>query len=192
MKIEITCDYCGKSAMREVGHVNRARRQGDKLFCDRYHAGLGRRKNKSKEQKAEEKRLYDIIYRARPEHKAQRSAEFKRNYNPEKAAIKRALIKKERPEIEVKRREYMALPKYKSLKHKYDRRYLAEKNYGDYAECQLLLMDIDKNIRLQASDYEIRLANGTLNRLTKRKRDYAKKINSTRIEEIPVGNLERA
>ncbi len=194
MKVEITCDHCGKSAMREVGHVNRSRRQGDKLFCNRTCAGLGRRKHKNKEQLLEEKRLYDITYREKNKERdaPKRAAYYQSIKDPEKEKIERAWLKKNRPEIEAKRRKYMASPEYKQLKHDYDRRYLAEQRFGDYADCHLLLKDIDKQIRLQASDYEIRLANGTLNKSLRRKRDYDKKINSTRIEEIPVGNLEHA
>ena len=49
------CAYCGKTADKSAGHVNRARERGLNLYCNRRCSGLGRRKpKKTKAQKREE------------------------------------------------------------------------------------------------------------------------------------------
>lgn len=186
--IKIICENCDKKADQEVGHVNRAKRQGNHLYCGRPCSSEAKRKTKA--EKIEAKRIYDIAWRARPEHKAERSAEFKRNYNPEKARIKRAFVKKAHPEIEAKRREYMALPEYKAHKKEYDKEFRAKKKYGDYWECAILAIEINSEVKSRSSDIEIRRQNGTLNKHKARKREY-EKFNSTKLKGSPLGNLER-
>lgn len=84
------CAYCRKWTDKSAGHVNRARAAGLNLYCDRRCSGLGRRDGKTKEQKKEEKRLYDIEYRkTSPTLRARRRAFHLRTYDPVKAAIVR-------------------------------------------------------------------------------------------------------
>jgi hypothetical protein len=61
--ITIVCPQCGKAVDKPTGAVNRALNIGAPIYCGRECAGLGRRLEKSVEQKKEEKRLYDIDYR---------------------------------------------------------------------------------------------------------------------------------
>jgi DNA-directed RNA polymerase subunit RPC12/RpoP len=49
------CAHCGKTADKPSGHVNRARENGMKLFCDRRCFGLDRRTEKTKAQRIAEK-----------------------------------------------------------------------------------------------------------------------------------------
>src|SRR5438046_492055 len=85
------CAHCGKEADKPADHVNRAREAGLNLYCNRRCSGLGRRKpRKTKAQKREEKRLYDIQYRKNsPTLKARRRAFHLRTYDPVKAAKER-------------------------------------------------------------------------------------------------------
>ena len=85
------CAHCGKAADKAAGHVNRARAAGLNLYCNRRCSGLGRRSGKTKAQKREEKRLYDIVYRAknREKRKAQKREYHERTYDPVKAAAYR-------------------------------------------------------------------------------------------------------
>jgi hypothetical protein len=88
---DIVCPYCGKTTPKETGAVVRARKLGAPIYCNRICAGLGRRNNKTTEQKKEEKRLYDIEYRNKnyDRLKIEKAESFKRRYDPEKARIQR-------------------------------------------------------------------------------------------------------
>jgi hypothetical protein len=179
-----TCAYCQREASQPAGAVNRARKIGASLYCDRKCSGLGRRMHKTKAEKVEEKRLYDAEYRRknRAMLKAKKAEYFKRTYNPAKAAVER----KNRMAAHV---EYCRRPEYREWKRGYDRQYRAVKEYGEYAECFLLTQDIRAECLSQQSDYEIRLAKGTLGKAQQRKRDYDRSVRKE--PEIgPLGNLE--
>src|SRR6266481_5369146 len=92
--MKFTCAHCGKRRDKHPNAVNRAQRDGLRLFCDRRCSGLGRRKHKPKAQRIAEKRIYDTEYRQKnlariTERKA---AYFQRTYDPELARI----VRKER------------------------------------------------------------------------------------------------
>jgi len=145
---------------------------------------LARRKNKSEALRREEKRLYDIEYRRknRASLKAKKAAYFKRTYDPQKAAV-------ERKKRSSKHVEYCRRTEYREWKRQYDRRYRAEKEYGEFADCFLLVMDIRNECLSQQSDYEIRLSKGTLNKRLKRKRDYERSLRKEP-ETGPLGHVE--
>ncbi len=185
MKRECTCDYCGDDFLKETGEINRAAKRGLKIYCSRECSGLGRRKNKSDEQKKEEKQIYDKQYRLDNIAliRIKKSEYFKRTYDPVKAAIQR---KKTMP----RHIKYCQQPKYKLLKKNYDRTYRAKKQYGEYWECFLLTQDIRAEALSRQSDYEIRLDKGTLSKSQQRKRDYAR-THSKKPEAGSLGNFER-
>lgn len=183
--MQFECAHCTKLADRPAGHVNRARAQGNKLFCSRECSGIHRRKWKSGAQRKEEKRLYDMEYRDRNRAalKAKKADYYKRTRDPVKEAEKR----KERMPLHV---EYCRRPEYRAKKKVYDRQYRAVKHYGAFADCFLLVMDIRDECLSRMTDYEIRLEKGTLNKSLKRRRDYERSVcNSPEIG--PLGNLER-
>lgn len=182
--MRINCAYCGNEADLHAGHVNRARERGLNIYCNRACAGLGRRSGKTKAQKVAEKAAYDVGYRARnlASIKAKKAERFKRTYDPAQAAIER----KKRMPYHV---EYCRRPEYREWKSDYDRKYRADKEYGEFAECFLLVMDIRAECLNQMSDYEIRFDKGTLNKRLQRKREYARSLRKE--PEIgPLGNLE--
>lgn len=160
------CAFCGEQADRPAGHVNRSRAAGNNLYCSRDCSGLGRRTHKTKAQKVEEKRLYDKEYRARNLAliKAKKRAYFAKTYDPATAAV----VRKARMPYHV---EYCRRPEYKAKKREYDKRARANE-YGPFADCFLLLQDIQKEVLARMSRYEIGLANGTINKNLKRRRDY--------------------
>lgn len=191
MLIKIKCDSCGNISPREAGHVNRAKKLGKRIFCGRKCSGLGRRKNLTEKEKKEIKRLYDKGYRAKNIERltAFKAEYFQRTYDPEKASIERARIKKERPHIEAKRRAYMATSKYKKQKKKYDRPFRLKKKYGeDWGGCMVLALEIRDECLEQMPAYEIRIQAGTYNKSIKRRRDYARSHGS-KSENSPLGNL---
>jgi hypothetical protein len=188
----VVCAYCGSFTSKLKGEINRAKKQGASIYCDRKCAGLGRRKHTPDWQLKEKKRLYDIEYRERNKEKIQLQKKlwFKKSYEPKKAAEIRARRKEEHPEQEKARREYMSSKEYKERKRKYDEKYRAFKYYGEeWGECFLLCSTIRSECLSRSSDYEIRLRSQTLNKWTRRRREYEKAIGAKH-EGSSLGNLE--
>ena len=166
--MKFVCAYCGSTADKPTGHVKRSRAQGMKLYCDRRCSGFARRQHKTKAQRVEEKRLYDIGYRERTDErrKALKRAYYERTYDPAKAAEYR----KQRMHLHV---EYCQRPEYRRYKQGYDKRYRAGKLFGPFAEAFMLLGDLETEIASRMSKYEIMLRNGTLNKALRRRREHA-------------------
>lgn len=182
--MQITCAHCGKQSDKPASAVNRARAAGLSLYCDRVCSGLGRRKNKSLDQKREEKRLYDAEYRAknRAMLKAKKAAYHRRTYDPEQARV-------DRKKRSAQHAEYCRRPEYREWKREYDRRHRAVKHYGEYADSFLLVMDIRAECLSQMSDYEMRHAKGRVAMTQQRKRDHARTLRKEP-EVGPLGHLE--
>lgn len=180
--VTITCPQCGAKAIKATGSVNRSRRAGAPVYCSRSCAGLARRSDRSEAQRRADKAAYDKEYRKknRAVLKAKKAAYFQATYDPIKAAIER----KKRSEYH---KEYCRSPEYRAWKREYDRQYRAKKEYGEYADCFLLAMDIRSECLQQASDYQIRLDAGTLNKSAQRKRDYERTY-SNKPETGSMGN----
>lgn len=186
---EIQCSYCGKHSMKENGSITRALKLGANLFCNRTCAGLGRRNNKTDQERKEEKRLYDIEYRADNSEllKVKKAKYFQEQYNPELEAVKRKQYKADYPEREQARLAHMATPECKMLKKKYDRKYKAVEKYGEeWADCAVLALEIRDECLSKQTAYEIRLNAGTLNKSQHRRRDY-ERLNSSKLENSPLG-----
>lgn len=162
--MKIICAHCGKAADKPNGAVNRARRDGVRLFCNRRCSGLGRRKHVPKSVKRLLKKLYDEQYRAKNLAllKAKKHAYFKRTYDPAQARIDR----KKRATAHA---EYCRQPEYKRWKADYDRR-LRDAAFGEFAEAQRLSIDLNRTIKEQMNGHEIREANGTCNKTQNRRR----------------------
>lgn len=167
----IRCAHCDKPLHKGAGEINRARKAGLKLYCDRRCAGLGKRVGKSKAQKVAEKRLYDIGYREAnlARIKAGKVAYFKATYDPAKARIERKARAAEHA-------EYCRRPEYRAWKVEYDRVYRAKKEFGPFWESALLLLQVDEEVSSRMSRYEIYMANGTLNKSLRRKREYENSV----------------
>ncbi len=176
----ITCAYCGEESLKRNGAINRAKKDGKPMFCNKACFGLSERNYKTKEQLTEDKRLYDIEYRKRPEHKAQKAASHLRIYDPVKAAIKR----KERMPYHV---EYCRQPAYRAKKKVYDRIHLAKKNYGELWELHLLTRDIQDEVNSRMEKQQIRVEAGTYNK-TQRRHSHEQRINSEKLESRTLGD----
>jgi hypothetical protein len=160
------CAQCGKAGKKRLGDINRAAKSGSPLFCGRKCFGRSRRLYKTKAQKIEEKRLYDIAYcaRNRERRKAQKAAYHKRTYDPVKAAI----VRKRRMPQHI---EYCRRPEYKHWKSGYDRQYKAKKDYGPFAEVAMLAADLNREIKGRMSNHEIKWQNKTSNKSQFRARE---------------------
>jgi hypothetical protein len=182
--MRITCPQCFCETDKPLGHINRSTKRGAPVYCSRECAGLGRQKHKTVEQKKAEKSSYDA--RRRIEHgeriKAQKRAHHKAAY----AAAKAAEYRKQRMPYHV---EYCRRPEYRQWKKEYDRQYRAEKEFGEFADCFLLIQDIRNECLARQTDYEIRLSKGGVAKSQQRRREYDRLVRKE--PEIgPLGNLE--
>lgn len=162
------CAWCGVRVQQAWGAINRARRIGAPVYCGKECGGHGRRKGLSEAEKKQAKRLYDMEYRAsnRALLKKKKRAYHERTYDPKAAAIKRAVLMPRHV-------EYCRRPEYRAKKHEYDVKRIAKVAYGPFAEAFLTLRAIEREVHERASDYDVRLANGTLNKKIQRSRDAA-------------------
>lgn len=165
--MDLLCAHCRKPHNQTIGQINRAAKAGLRLFCNKRCFGLDRRKHKTKAQKVEEKRLYDIEYREKNKEmlKSKKAKYFQRTYDPKRAAKER----KKRMHLHIL---YCQQPKYKAWKHDYDRIYLAKKQYGAYWESALTIREIEDEVQARISKYDIRIINGTYNKVQFRRRQY--------------------
>lgn len=163
--MKFRCAHCRKAGDKPKGEVNRARAAGLNLYCNRRCSGLGRRDGRTKAERVEAKRLYDLAYRAKNLDwiKSKKRAYFKRTYDPVKAAVER---KKNMP----RHVEYCRRPEYKRWKTTYDRKYRAKKDFGPFAEAAMLLSDLNLEINGRGDRHEIRYQNGGTNKAQRRKR----------------------
>lgn len=172
--MKIKCHHCGKTSDKPVGQVSRAGKAGLNLYCNRRCSGLGRRDGKTKAQRKEEKRLYDIDYRTKnlAMLKAKKREYHKRTYDPVKAA-------KVRKRTMARHVEYCRQPWYKAWKREYDKNYRASE-YGEYADVFLLVQTLDREIQGRMSNEEIHRKNETYNKKQFRSRAEGKEEKRSR------------
>jgi len=174
----IKCEYCGKEIEKNIGHVNRARKLGMRLFCGQKCFGLFHRSNLTNEQKKEIKRLYDIEYRKKNREIIK---ERGKKYNESPAG--RAMQKRSRKKFKKLHLEYCRTPEYRKWKSEYDRKHRAKKFYGEFWESAILLNQIEDMIPNREVKQQLQLNNKSL----KRKRNY-EKLNSEELERSTLGN----
>lgn len=167
------CPQCGNEIHQAAGAINRALKKGSSLYCGKVCSGLARRKHKTKEQKKEEKRLYDIEFRKK---NAERIRERKRlAYQRDRDPVKEAEYRKAHMDRHVR---YCQQPQYKAWKKKYDRKYRCKKEFGAFWESASILLDIENEIDNRMSRYEVYQQNGTLNKHQQRRREYDRLISN--------------
>jgi hypothetical protein len=123
------------------------------------------RKHKTKAQKREEKRLYDIEYQAKNREKrcAQKREHHHRTYDP----VKAAKVRKKRMPYHV---EYCRQPAYRAKKREYDRQHRAAE-FGEFAEAYMLTIDLNREIKGRMTNEEIKWENGCTNKSQRRERE---------------------
>lgn len=180
--MEIICTYCGKKSDKKTGHVNRALKMGNKLYCDKKCSALGRRIGKSEAEKKEHKRLYDIEYRKKnyEKIKIKKHEYFKKDYknNPDK-------YREIRRKKQESHNEYCRSPEYKKWKKKYDRKYKAKQSAGEFWESQVLLLEIKE----QYNNREVKLENKLIGKSTKRKQKWNRQNSMQKTLKMPFGLL---
>lgn len=176
----IRCNHCGKSVEKQTGHVNRAKKLGNGLYCDQVCSSASRRHGKTLSQLKEEKRLYDIEYR-------KKNGEFRKQqmikYNSSPAG--RAMQKRNREKFKQSHAEYCRTPEYRKWKKEYDKKHVAKQKYGEFWESAIILNDIQSEVDNRAAKLELQL----INKLQKRKREY-EKAKRNEFKTSPLGNLK--
>lgn len=160
--VEIICPQCNGTAQKYIGHVTRANKIGAPVYCSKACSGLASRNNKTLEQKKAEKAAYDKEYLKKDVEikKHKRHEYFKRTYNPQEAAIAR---KKRMPQHV----EYCRQPKYREYKKKYDQQYRANKEYGEFGEAFIALIELAKEVDNRLAKSEAGIYNKSQNRKRK-------------------------
>jgi hypothetical protein len=163
--MKFCCAHCRKMADKPTGEVNRARKSGLPLHCNRHCAGLARRKGKTKAQLVAEKKAYDAAYREKnfAVLKAKKHDYFKLTYDPAKAAVER---KKRMP----RHVEYCRQPRYKESKKEYDRKRRAGE-FAAFADAYSLTLELDREIKRRFNHEEIKYENGGTNKAQRRERE---------------------
>lgn len=155
----VKCEYCKKKFEKSNGAVKRSENRGMKHFCSLQCSGQNRRLHKSQKQLKAEKAEYDRKFREKNAErlKKEKAEWFKRTYNPEKAAI-------ERKANMHKHVEYCRQPWYKEWKKQYDKKHLANKNYGEYGEAALILKELEDILETRDLKYNWGQTNKSQNR----------------------------
>lgn len=162
--MRLTCDHCAAIFERPPGQTNRTK--SGKCFCSHLCAGASRKMDP-----AEKKRLASERQRrwraANPERVAKTKSDWHlRTYDPEKARESREARKEWH-------RAYVA--KYnvtnREAKAAYDQAYKAAE-YGEFAECWLLLKELTSLIREREPSWYLRARDrGYYDNITARKRE---------------------
>jgi hypothetical protein len=188
--VKIICAYCGNEKDKPTGEVNRARKIGAPIYCDKVCAGLGRRKPpKTIEQKKAEKAAYDATRRSdlADRIRVEKAAAYQK-YRQKPGFLERE--RERRKENMHRHIEYCKNPKYVEYKREYDRKYRAKEDYGELWECFILMLELRRECLKRMPDYDIRLSKGTLGKSQKRKREYERRVNCRKPEIGPLGDIK--
>jgi len=151
-KIQVVCANCGATIEKVLGCVNRANKEGRRLFCNRTCSSATHKSDhRTPEQKKADKAAYDERYRQKQADilKAKKAAYYQKTRNPEKEREKR----KERMPLHV---EYCRKPEYRKKKHSYDIQRQSAM-YGEFAEAHRLLVELEREIIKSTPDKYERL-----------------------------------
>lgn len=161
----VSCAYCRLPVAKADNAVARAKREGRRLYCGHECAGMGRRNGLGDEEQRAKKAEYDRQYRAAnlERIKAEKKAWYERTRDPEKEREAR----KARMHLHV---AYCRRPEYRAKKREYDKQQRASE-YGPFAEAYMLLLDVERELRNQATSYERRVQKGYYTSAQKRKRE---------------------
>lgn len=160
-KITTKCDHCGKKTKKTIGHYNRAKKLGARMFCNRKCFGLFWRSQKTEQDKKDEKSFYDAFYRhyflekRRKQGKEWFDIDYKNN--PDK-------YKKIRKAKQKEHNAYCMRPEYREYKKKYDETHRAKKEFGPFWEASILLNRISDIVDNRAAKQMAATSNKTKKR----------------------------
>ncbi len=171
MSVKLICDQCGKEFCRRAGDYNRAKKRTSHIFCSQACFGLSRRKAVKVNDIPGHKAAYD---KARRERLGESLRQKKREYYNRVKTENPELVKKwlNAPHRKAYMAEYIKSDAYRKWKAGYDQKYLAKKQYGEFAEAALALRQIEDEVAIRIDNVEIATQNHTLNKSQQRKRNY--------------------
>lgn len=149
----LVCAQCGFHFLKDVGQANRQRKvlgAAVRFFCTRQCFAASRRIEKDQAVRVAEKAVYDREYRARNRAmlKAKKAEYFQRTYDPQTAAVQRKAVLAWHREYT---KEYRSRPEWIAHKAEYDQR-LRAAECGEFAECHMILVELEREIRTQQPD----------------------------------------
>ncbi|MDE3023574.1 MAG: hypothetical protein KGI54_17275 [Pseudomonadota bacterium] len=150
-----------------TGHYNRAKKLGMNVYCGRTCAGIAHRKDISERQRKADKAAYNKARREREHDRI--NAQKRERYHATKE-YRADILRAHRKKRASKHAEYCRRYEYREYKKDYDRKRLAKKNYGEFAEAALICRKVEEILDQQATKYDRRLVNGTLNKAQSRRR----------------------
>lgn len=159
----VNCGNCNKEIFKSTGHFNRSVKLGMGFYCD-HKCHQATRKTSIEDKKAV-KRSYDQALRSQPWYKEYKRSCWKKNYDP----IKAAEYRQKRMAYHI---EYCRQPEYVAWKKQYDQKHNAQSNYGEYAECAILIEKINNTLIKMADKAELRTIQGTNNKSKRRKKQW--------------------
>ncbi len=166
--MRLTCPMCHGSFECATGRYNRAQAIGAPLYCCKTCAGLARRTPRPTEQERRaSKAAYDRERRQRLGERLR--AEKRAHYQANRARILADMTRK-RPAKMAAHIEYCRRPEYRAYKSEYDKRRLARKQFGEFADAALTLRSLETEIDAKASRYEVYMQNRTINKAQTRRR----------------------
>lgn len=169
MLVEAVCESCGEKFERPKGQLGRCKH----TYCSQSCVGVARRKDVSAAEKKAAKAEYDREYRAKNLKRiTKKKAEYvMRTYTPERGREVRDKAKKRLGDDYHTKycRKYYSDPEKKAAKVEYDRQRRAAQ-YGEFSECWLLLLELEREIRSRQSGYERRKARGYYTRTAQQRR----------------------
>jgi hypothetical protein len=173
----LNCNYCNKQFRvkeNNIGQRKRSIRLGLPIYCSRKCAWIGRRTNETEEEKKTYKKWYDLFIRVsmtddeRDLDTLQNMVYFQLDYaqNPDK-------YREERQRRMPSHIEYCRQPEYRKYKKEYDEKHRAQKLFGAFWECAIILKNLDNEIDYRESKRQNKIYNKST---TKRKRSWQKQL----------------
>lgn len=172
-----TCDHCGVIASQPTGAVNRARKKGMRLFCERACAGRAKAARRAlpvpgTPEGREHKARYDAARRAAlGDVLREQKREAYRKAVEERGGVVRSKQRARREANRHRHADYCRTPEYRAWKSEYDRRHRA-KEYGEFAEAHIALVQLQALVDERMTRDEVYAANGTVNKKQTRRRQY--------------------
>jgi len=163
---QVPCLSCG-SLIQPKNNVRKRK------YCSMKCNGVALRKNKTIEQKKQEKKIYDMQYRS---EKRDLLKEKKRNYYQKTRHywLKKLAEKRNTPGYKERHREYLSTywtAERLALKKDYDRKFRAKKRFGPLWEAHYLTVLLNEEVQKRISKYEIYKQTGRLNKALQRSRN---------------------
>lgn len=199
--VPLVCEWCGAAFVTTTSQYNRQNKIGHPVrFCSRPCSSRARSAERTTPHpNTPEGRAAKAEYdRARRQRLADKLREDKR------AAYLRDHAERLRKQAEMRadpayrqkmrayQYEHARRPEWRAHKKKYDRKYRAERDYGEWAEAYVTMLELrEAALAAARTDSELRARKGTLNKSQQRKRNASSETQRRRAQGHPVERARR-